>query len=68
MFWVNADVPEARADLLHAIYDRIVVKGRSIVAARLTPAAYSNGWPLLCLRLSWRARRASGAQEQHALP
>jgi hypothetical protein len=44
--WVNADVPEARADLLHAIYDRILVKGRSIVAARLTPAAYSNGLAL----------------------
>ena len=44
--WVNADVPEARADLLHAIYDRIVVKGRSIVGARLTPAAYSNGLTL----------------------
>ena len=44
--WVNADVPEARADLLHAIYDHIVVKGRSIVAARLTPAAYSNGLAL----------------------
>jgi hypothetical protein len=44
--WVSADVPEARADLLHAIYDRIVVKGRSIVAARLTPAAYANGLAL----------------------
>jgi hypothetical protein len=44
--WVNADVPEARADLLHAIYDRIVVMGRSIVAARLTPAACSNGLAL----------------------
>ena len=43
---VKADVPEARADLLHAIYDRIVVKGRSIVAARLTAAAYSNGLAL----------------------
>jgi hypothetical protein len=43
---VSADVPEARADLLHAIYDRIVVAGRSIVAARLTPAAYSNGLAL----------------------
>ena len=30
------------------IYDRIVVVGRSIVAARLTPAAYSNG-PALAL-------------------
>jgi hypothetical protein len=44
--WVNADVPEAKADLLHAIYDRIVVVGRSIVSARLTPAAYSNGLAL----------------------
>jgi len=44
--WVKADVPEARADLLHAIYDRIVVVGRSIVSARLTPAAYSNGLAL----------------------
>jgi hypothetical protein len=45
--WVNADVPKARADLLHAIYDRIVVKGRSILAARLTPAAYRTAWPAL---------------------
>ena len=44
--WVKADVPEAKAELLHAIYDRIVVVGRSIVAARLTPAAYSNGLAL----------------------
>jgi hypothetical protein len=33
-------------DLLHAIYERIVVAGRTIVAARLTPAAYSNGMAL----------------------
>jgi hypothetical protein len=44
--WVEADVPEARADLLHAIYDRIIVVGSSIVSARLTPAAYSNGLAL----------------------
>ena len=44
--WVSADVPEARADLLHAIYERIVVVGRSIVAARLTPAAHANGLAL----------------------
>ena len=30
----------------HAICDRIVVKGRSIVAARLTAAAYANGLAL----------------------
>ncbi len=45
--WVTADVPEAKADLLHAISDRIVVAGRSIVAARLTSAAYSNGLALV---------------------
>ena len=33
-------------DLLHAIYDRIFVVGPSIVSARLTPAAYSNGLAL----------------------
>jgi hypothetical protein len=44
--WANADAPEVRADLLHAISERIVVVGRSIVAARLTPAAYSNGLAL----------------------
>ena len=36
----------ARADLLHAIHECIVVVGRSIVAARLTPATYSNGLAL----------------------
>ena len=46
--WVDADVPEAKADLL-PIDDRIVVAGRSIVAVRLTQAAYSNE--------TWRARR-----------
>ena len=44
--WHSADVPEAKAALLHAIYDRIVVVGPSIVSARLTPAAYANGLAL----------------------
>ena len=44
--WASADVPEAKADLLHAIYDRIVVAGPSIVSVRLTPAAYANGLAL----------------------
>ena len=41
-----ADVPEAKADLLHAIYERIVVAGRLFVSARLTPAAYAHGLAL----------------------
>jgi hypothetical protein len=44
--WQTADVPEAKADLLHAIYERIVVAGRSFVSVRLTPAAYAHGLAL----------------------
>ena len=44
--WQQADVPEAKADLLHAIYERIVVNGPTFVAARLTPAAYAHGLAL----------------------
>ena len=44
--WTGADVPEAKADLLHAIYERIVVSGRKIVSVRLTPAAYAHGLAL----------------------
>ena len=62
--WVNADVPEARADLLHAIYDRIGVKGRSIVAARLTAAAYSNGLALALPQVVMARPEGS----EHSLP
>jgi hypothetical protein len=44
--WRHADVPEAKADLLHAIYERIVVAGRSFGSARLTRAAYAHGLAL----------------------
>ena len=44
--WTAADVREAKADLLHAIYERIVVAGRSFVSVRLTPAAYAHGMAL----------------------
>ena len=40
---MEVDVPEAKAELLHAIYERIVVTGRTIVSIRLTPAAYAHG-------------------------
>jgi hypothetical protein len=35
----RADAPEEKADLVHAIYDRIVVAGSTIESVRLTPAA-----------------------------
>ena len=44
--WRAAEVPAEKADLLHAIYDRIVVAGRRIVSVRLTPSAYAPGFAL----------------------
>ena len=42
----QADVPKERADLMHAIYDRITVAGSEIVGVRLTQAAYAHGLAL----------------------
>ncbi len=53
--WMEADVPEAKAELLHAIYERIVVTGRKIVSIRLTPSAYAHG---LALALPDKVARA----------
>ncbi len=41
-----ADVPKEKADLMHAIYERITVAGPEIVGVRLTPAAYAHGLAL----------------------
>ena len=41
-----ADVPAEKADLVHAVYERIVVAGPEFVSARLTPAAYQHGLAL----------------------
>ena len=41
--WRDADVPKAKADLVHAIYEKVVVAGRDFVSARLTPTAYQHG-------------------------
>ena len=53
--WQAADVPAAKAELLHAIYERIVVTGRTIVSIRLTPSAYAHG---LALALPDKVARA----------
>ena len=45
--WRAAEVPAEKADLLHAIYDRITVAGRKIVFVRLTPSAYAHGLALV---------------------
>jgi len=41
--WEHADVPQEKADLFHAIYERIVVAGPTFASARLTPAAHAHG-------------------------
>ena len=43
--WAMA-TPDGRADLLNAIYERIVVRGPEFVSARLTPDAYAMGLAL----------------------
>ena len=45
--WRQAELREEQAEVLHAIYDRIVLSGPTIVSARLTPAAYSHGLALV---------------------
>jgi hypothetical protein len=41
-----ADVPKEKADLMHAIYERITAAGPEIVGVRLTAAAYAHGLAL----------------------
>ena len=54
--WQQADIPQARSELLHAIYDRIVIAGREFVSARLTPAAYAHGLALALPEVVVKAR------------
>ena len=42
----SADVSKEKADLMHAIYERITVAGPEIVSVRLTAAAYAHGLAL----------------------
>ncbi len=44
--WQSADVAEEKADLIHAIYERIIGRRAEIVGVRLTPAAYAHGLAL----------------------
>jgi hypothetical protein len=60
----QADVLEAKGDLLHAIYERITVAGPSVVAARLTPAAYRHR---LALALPEEVVLARPTGDGHAL-
>lgn len=39
-------MPAEKADLLHAIYEQVVVAGPEIIGVRLTQAAYAHGLAL----------------------
>jgi hypothetical protein len=66
--WRAAEVPAETADVLHAIYDRITVAGRTIMSVRLTPSAYAHGFALalpntVVLARPTGVRRASATYE-----
>ena len=44
--WQKADLVEEKSDVIHGVYERIVVEGPRFVGLRLTPAAYRHGLPL----------------------
>ena len=41
--WQKADLVEEKSDVIHAIYERIVIEGPRFVGLRLTPTAYRHG-------------------------
>ena len=44
--WQKTDLVEEKSDVIHAVYERIVVEGPRFVAVHLTPAAYQHGLAL----------------------
>lgn len=44
--WQQTDLVEEKSDLIHAVYERIVLDGPRFVGLRLTPAAYRHGLAL----------------------
>jgi hypothetical protein len=44
--WQKTDLVEEKSDVIHAIYERIVIEGPRFVGLRLTPAAYRHGLAL----------------------
>jgi hypothetical protein len=44
--WQETNLVEEQSDVIHAVYERIVVEGPRFVGVRLTPAAYQHGLAL----------------------
>ena len=62
-----ADVLREKAELMHAIYERITVAGPEIVGVRLTQAAYAQGLAL-ALPEKVEMARPTGVGGAHRLP
>ena len=45
--WHKTDLAEEKSDVIHAVYERIVIEGPRFVGLRLTPAAYRHGLALV---------------------
>lgn len=68
--WASAVSDEARAELLHAIYERIVVTREGFVEVTLTPHAYRHGLALAlpeAVRLQKRPRQDLGTGMHHSV-
>jgi hypothetical protein len=46
VYWWNDLLVEEKSDVIHAVYERIVIEGPRFVGLRLTPAAYRHGLAL----------------------
>jgi hypothetical protein len=44
--WQKTELVEEKPDVIHAVYERIVIEGPRFVSLRLTPAAYRHGLAL----------------------
>ena len=44
--WHKTDLAEEKSDVIHAVYERIVIEGPRFIGLRLTPAAYQHGLAL----------------------
>jgi hypothetical protein len=49
---MHADVPAEQADLVLAVYERIVGAGSAFVSVRLTPAAPQHGSALVLVHIA----------------
>lgn len=60
--WQNTELVEQESDVIHAIYERIVIEGPRFVGLRLSLPPTATASPWRCQMLLWRARQVSDAR------